>query len=206
MECTKARRTLAAGVLAVLSAACFLAALGSALELRERTGAIARYPLWQTPPLDSRIAEVEEDVSPAEMEAEPVEAEPPLRQQLLGVRKKSVSVPSPVRPVEPVERQRPLEVDPADAMRMALRGKRASFEHCYEQELKKQASFNGFIVVALSLSANGTVTDARVQEGNLRDAVVGACIVAQLRTLKLPMLTSEADLLIPIRLQASEPT
>ncbi len=98
------------------------------------------------------------------------------------------------------------EVEPEDAIRMALRSKRASFEHCYEQELKKQAAFSGFIVVALSLSASGKVTEARVHEGNRRDAVVGACIVAALRTMKLPRLTSEADLLIPIRLHAKEPS
>jgi hypothetical protein len=98
------------------------------------------------------------------------------------------------------------EIDPEDAIRMGLRSKRASFEHCYEQELKKQAAFSGFIVVAVSLSASGRVTEAYVQEGNRRDAAVGACIVAALRTMKLPRLTSEADLLIPIRLQAREPT
>lgn len=97
-------------------------------------------------------------------------------------------------------------VAPEDAIRMVLRRKRAAFEHCYEQELKKQASFDGFVVVSMSLSADGRVTDVRVEEASRRDAVVGACIVAQLRQLKLPALTEEADLLIPIRLEAKKPT
>ena len=75
--------------------------------------------------------------------------------------------------------------------------------HRGREKLRERLTQRG---VALSLSASGTVIEARVQEGNRRDAVVGACIVAQLRTLKLPQLTSEADLLIPIRLQAREPT
>lgn len=97
-------------------------------------------------------------------------------------------------------------IAPEDAIRMVLRRKRAAFEHCYEQELKKQASFNGFVVVSLSVSSDGAVTDVRVEEASRRDAVVGACIVAQLRQLKLPPLTEEADLLIPIRLEAKKPT
>ena len=208
-------RPIATAVLAIAAAACFLAAATSAIELRERTGATARHHQWQAPSLHSPIAEPVADVAPAMLEAEPVadvapamfEAEPDdlLIDQLLGPAIKK-SRPAAPLPTVPMVARASNGVEPEDAIRMALRGKRASFEHCYQTELKKQASFSGFIVVALSLSASGQVTDARVQEGNRRDAVVGACIVAQLRTLKLPALTSEADLLIPIRLQAREPT
>jgi hypothetical protein len=97
-------------------------------------------------------------------------------------------------------------IAPEDAIRMVLRRKRAAFEHCYAQELKKQAAFDGVVVVSMSLSSDGRVTDVRVEEASRRDAVVGACIVAQLRQLKLPPLTEEADLLIPIRLEAKKPT
>ena len=195
-------RPIATAVLAIAAAACFLAAATSAIELRERTGATARHHQWQAPSLHSPIAEPVADVAPAMLEAEPDDL---LIDQLLGPAIKK-SRPAAPLPTEPVVARASNGVEPEDAIRMALRGKRASFEHCYQTELKKQASFSGFIVVALSLSASGQVTDARVQEGNRRDAVVGACIVAQLRTLKLPALTSEADLLIPIRLQAREPT
>ncbi len=102
--------------------------------------------------------------------------------------------------------QAPAPVEPEDAIRMALRLKRSQFEYCYQRELKKQAAFSGFLVVAVSVTAEGTVTDARVQEGNPRDAAVGGCIVAQLRTMKLPLLTSDADLIIPIRLEAKDPS
>lgn len=97
-------------------------------------------------------------------------------------------------------------VAPEDAVRQALRRKRPMLEHCYEQELKKQASFDGFVVVSLSLTAGGKVTDAHVEEGKRRDAQVGACIVAQLKALRLPPLTEDAELLIPIRLQAQQAT
>lgn len=123
--------------------------------------------------------------------------------------------PSPELTVEPKKRRsrRDAKVEPAsslvapeDAIRMVLRRKRSAFEHCYEQALKKQAAFDGFVVLSVSLSANGRVTDAHVEEGTRRDAQVGACIVGQLRQLQLPALTEEADLLIPIRLQAKKQT
>ncbi len=97
-------------------------------------------------------------------------------------------------------------IAPEDAIRMVLRRKKAAFEHCYELELRKQAAFDGFVMVSLSLSADGSVSNVRIEEASRRDAAVGACIVAQLRQLKLPPLTEEADLLIPIRLEAKKPT
>jgi|GEM_PF-2229202 len=199
-------------VLAVAAAACFIAAGRSAAELHQRSNATARAYLWQDPmpsPLPApRLAEQLVFLEPAQLEEE-----------IAAVKDRTdhAAIPRVLGPKKPRARVIPEpvvapalvvggEVKPEDAIRMALRSKRASFEHCYEQELKKQASFSGFIVVALSLSATGRVTDAHVQEGNRRDAVVGACIVGQLRTMKLPPLTSEADLLIPIRLQAREPS
>lgn len=105
-----------------------------------------------------------------------------------------------------VQKNEPDGVAPEDAIRMELRRRKHSFEQCYEQELKKQASFDGFVVVALSLAVNGSVTDARVEEGTQRDRQVGRCIAAQLRRLQLPPLDEETELLIPIRLQAKRPT
>ena len=185
------------GGLAIGAATCFFLAGQCAQALHERSLATARNANWQAslPPL--QLPEQVIDVSPPTLEEAPVSLPPaPV------VRKRRVA-PEP-KAIEAIVRNP--EVEPEDAIRMALRGKRAAFEHCYETELKKQASFSGFIVIALSLAANGKVTDARVHEGNRRDAVVGACIVAALRTLQLPALTSEADLLIPIRLQAKEPS
>lgn len=95
---------------------------------------------------------------------------------------------------------------PEDALRMALRRKRMVFEHCYEMELKKQAAFNGFVVLSVSVTVDGRITDAHVEEGSRRDAAVGACIAAQLRQLKLPPVSEEADLLVPIRLEARKDT
>lgn len=97
-------------------------------------------------------------------------------------------------------------VQPEVAMRYALRMAKVSLETCYERELRKQDSFSGFVVVALSVSADGSVTDGRVEEGNARDRRVGSCIVARLMQVKLPPLTDDADLVIPIRLEANEGT
>jgi hypothetical protein len=71
-------------------------------------------------------------------------------------------------------------------------------------ELKKQAAFDGFVVVSLSVAQSGKVLEAGVEEGNRRDSRVGACIVAQLKTMRLPAFEEDVELQIPIRLQARE--
>ena len=212
----RAIKPILLSVLTVTAAACFLAAVRSASDLQERTSATARIYQWQAPLPPMRVAEQIIDLEPATLEEEQATA---ADVAALAAALSAPQAPDAPAPVPVVKKPRPLvaappstptvarnEVEPEDAIRMGLRSKRASFEHCYETELKKQAAFSGFILVALSLSASGKVTEARVQEGNRRDAVVGACIVAALRTMKLPALTSEAELLIPIRLQAREPT
>ncbi len=189
-------------VLLAVAALCFVQAARTAAALRETTGAIGRAHTWRDyrpDPIPVPIV----DVLPPALEDAPLDSR---ISELLG--------PAPAAPLTPRRKRLsppPLipsitEVEPEDAVRLALRGKRASFERCYELELKKQAAFSGFIVVAVSVSAAGQVLEAKVQEGNRRDAVVGACIASALRTMRLPALTSDADLLIPIRLQAKEPT
>ena len=196
----RATKPILLTLLAITAVACFVLAAYSAADLHQRSNATSRAYLWQAPLPPAPVPEAITDVAPASLEEE---VAPQAEVEVAQVVKK----PRRIRPVAPIAASAvSSEVEPEDAIRIALRSKRASFEHCYEQELKKQASFSGFIVVAVSVSASGHVTEARVQEGNRRDAVVGACIVAQLRTMKLPPLTSEADLLIPIRLQAREPT
>lgn len=180
-------------VFAALAVGAFVQAARTAAHLRESTGALARAHTWR----DVRPAPVPEpiaDVAPATLEAEEAPRMAPVRPI---VKRKKLS-PPPMIAVP--------EVEPEDAIRLALRGKRASFERCYENELKKQAAFSGYFLVAVSVSAKGQVLEAKVQEANRRDAIVGACIVAAMRTIRLPLLTSDADLLIPIRLEAKEPT
>lgn len=183
-------RKISAAVLLLVAGGLFVLAARSGVALRTRSDAIARSYAWR----DIRLPEPARpvaDVQPAQLEEAPAPV----------VKVKRVRKPAPV-----VEAAPRIEVEPEDAIRLALRGKRASFERCYELELKKQAAFSGFVVVAVSVSAEGKVLEAKVQEGNRRDAVVGACIAGALRTMQLPQLTSDADLLIPIRLEAKEPT
>jgi hypothetical protein len=96
------------------------------------------------------------------------------------------------------------EVDVGDLARRAVRSKQTLLQLCYEQELKKQAAFDGFVVVALSVGADGRVESAVVEEGTRRDAKVGACIASHLKTLKFPPLGEAVELELPIRLQAQE--
>jgi hypothetical protein len=96
--------------------------------------------------------------------------------------------------------------EPDAAMRMALRQNRSLLERCYENELKKRATFNGYLVVSLTLSEDGRVVRATIEQAGGSSAEVGACITARLKSLKLPKLTSDAELILPIRLEAKEPT
>ncbi len=154
------------------------------------------------PPPEAVAKSEEPEVSPlVEETLEP--APQPTRRSRSSRRPK---IETPAAGEEEAAPSDPSLVAPEDAFRMALRRKRSALEHCYEQELKKQAAFDGFVVVSVSLSAAGRVTEAHVEEGTRRDAQVGACIVAQLRQLQLPPLTEDVDLIIPIRLEARKPT
>lgn len=96
------------------------------------------------------------------------------------------------------------EPKPEDAVRLALRHKRALLEHCYNMELRKQASFDAFMVISLSVSAAGRVTHVKVLEADHRSSAVGACIAGEVRKLKLPVVAYDADLILPIRLEAKD--
>ena len=155
----------------------------------ERSSARSMGPLALRPPIVEEI----EDIEPAEL-IEGLAAVPARRKARRVVQPSTEAV------------QAPVAIEPEDAIRMALRLKRGQFEYCYQRELKKQAAFSGFVVVAINVSIDGVVTSARVQEGNPRDAAVGGCIAAQLKTMRLPLLTSEAELILPIRLEAKDPS
>lgn len=196
-------RNVAVAALLVVAGAAFFEAGRCASDLRTRAGAIARAHTYawrdlRRPPPPRPVV----DVAPGALEAEEEEELAEVFVAPPAKRVKRVRAAVAVVPEAPAKR----EVEPEDAVRLALRGKRASFERCYELELKKQAAFSGFVVISLSVSADGRVLDSHVEEGNRRDTIVGACIAAAVRTLKLPALTSDADLLIPIRLEAKEPT
>ena len=191
-------KLLMLGGLIVVTALCFELAWVAAQDVRdaltrqrwENVDLVVSRRTAAPPPQVS--APEEESAGPERTEEAPAE---PKRVTKRHRRHRAVEV----QPVSPL-------IAPEDAIRTALRRKRTSLERCYEQELKKQATFDGFVVVSMSLSAAGKVTEAHVEEGTRRDARVGACIVAQLRLLRLPPLTEDADLLIPIRLQAQQAT
>ena len=193
------------GLITLAASGAFFSAWWAAQELGQRRPPASRPMPWLAPP-ERTLARASVRTEPLRIhefaamedviEAEFIPAEPPAARKVARVARPEV-VAAPAGPVP---------VEPEDAVRMALRLKRSQFEYCYQRELKKQAAFSGFVVVSLSVTSEGTVTDAHVQEGNSRDAAVGGCIVAQLRTLKLPQLTSDADLIIPIRLEAKDPS
>lgn len=99
----------------------------------------------------------------------------------------------------------PAPVEPDEALRAALRQHHTALERCYDRELRTRATFEGTMLISISVTADGRVVRASVEEAGPREAAVGACMVARIRELKLPRLSSDADVTLPIQLQAVEP-
>lgn len=99
-------------------------------------------------------------------------------------------------------RSEPQPLSAEDSIRGVLRVKRPLFEYCFNRELRTHASFNGFLLLRISVAVDGRITEVGVEEAGRRDRVVGSCMAAQLRGLTLPPPESEMELLLPIRLEA----
>jgi len=91
-------------------------------------------------------------------------------------------------------------LDPELALRNALRLAQPAFELCYQTALKTDQRLKGRIVVELSLQAVGLVSAARVVESSLKDDGVSACITRKLRSMRLPPLSEDADVTVPLTL------
>ncbi|MHB8873631.1 MAG: AgmX/PglI C-terminal domain-containing protein [Myxococcaceae bacterium] len=111
----------------------------------------------------------------------------------------------PRPPPLPLASRAPALIEPEEALRTALRQNRFALERCYDQELRRQATFDGTVIISLSVTAGGRVVRASVDQAGAREAAVGACIVGRLRALRLPMLSSDAEVTVPIRLRAVGP-
>jgi periplasmic protein TonB len=62
----------------------------------------------------------------------------------------------------------------------------AGIQYCYGNELKRDPSLSGKLVVALTVSASGQVVQATIVENTLRAPQLAACALSQIRDWKFP--------------------
>jgi hypothetical protein len=143
--------------------------------------------------LHQKIAAIEPDEQPARRERRLRSRRKPV-QETLPEELPSASAKLPALA--------PVLLEPDEAVRIAIRDAKPLLARCYEMELKKRALFNGFLVVNISVTAAGRITQATVDETTAKEAQVAACIAAKLKRLKLPHLTADAEVSVPIKLEA----
>jgi TonB family protein len=62
----------------------------------------------------------------------------------------------------------------------------AGIQYCYGNELKRDPSLKGKLVVALTVSASGAVTEATIVEDTVRSPRLTSCALSQIREWKFP--------------------
>ncbi len=62
----------------------------------------------------------------------------------------------------------------------------AGIRFCYDNELKREPTLRGKLIVAITVAASGEVTGANVVEDTLRSAELTSCALAQIRSWKFP--------------------
>jgi TonB family protein len=78
-----------------------------------------------------------------------------------------------------------------DASLLAVVRKYApGIQFCYDNELEKNPSLGGKLIVAITVAASGQVTDATVVKDTLRSAALTACALAQIEAWKFPPIDS----------------
>jgi outer membrane biosynthesis protein TonB len=73
-----------------------------------------------------------------------------------------------------------------ESLMNAVRRYAPGIQYCYDNELKKNPSLRGKLVVSITVLANGTVSEAIVVEDGLGSSAVRNCVLAQIRGWKLP--------------------
>ena len=76
-------------------------------------------------------------------------------------------------------------LSPEQIMRVVRRNQ-AAVRYCYENELQRQPSLSGRIVIHWRIARSGSVSSARVGSTTMRNARVEGCIVRQVRRWRFP--------------------
>jgi TonB family protein len=66
----------------------------------------------------------------------------------------------------------------------------AGIQYCYSNELKHDPSLRGKLVVAITVSASGSVTQVTVIQNSVRSSKLEACALSQIRDWKFPAIPS----------------
>ncbi|MGQ0722489.1 MAG: AgmX/PglI C-terminal domain-containing protein [Candidatus Eiseniibacteriota bacterium] len=78
-----------------------------------------------------------------------------------------------------------------DASLLAVVRKYApGIQFCYDNELERNPSLGGKLIVAITVAASGKVTEAAVVKDTLRSAALTACALAQIEAWKFPKVAS----------------
>jgi TonB family protein len=65
-------------------------------------------------------------------------------------------------------------------------------QYCYGNELKREPTLRGKLVLALTVAASGEVSDARVVQNTTGSQALASCALAQVRDWRFPAVTGGA--------------
>lgn len=91
----------------------------------------------------------------------------------------------------PIIKKRPVIIGeggplPREVIRRVIRTHQPEVRHCYEQQLTKQPSLAGRVVVKFTIQADGRVSAARVITDTLKTPAVANCLVRRVLTWRFP--------------------
>jgi len=109
--------------------------------------------------------------------------------------------PSPSRSAPPVAEPDEAPPVPLDglALRRAIRAGLPAVKACYERSLKQGTERTGRMVVSWTVSADGSVTDARVQEDEIGAPRLQSCVVDVVAGWRFPRGTEDVEVEYPLR-------
>lgn len=91
----------------------------------------------------------------------------------------------------PAEEPVPEEPDWRDALTAVMKTKKGVLRACYEAELKKDPKLTGKLVLAFSVTPEGRVGEASIEDSTLPNPAVGACIITMMRGVRFPFRPEE---------------
>ncbi|MCA9561580.1 MAG: TonB family protein, partial [Myxococcales bacterium] len=73
-----------------------------------------------------------------------------------------------------------------ETIRRVIRRHRNEYKYCYEKQLNVKRDLNGKIIVKFTISGNGSVIAANVEESTMNDSAVENCLVGKIRRWVFP--------------------
>jgi hypothetical protein len=198
---TRARRRGFAAVLSGLATVGLVAAVIAAVSHREAP---------QPPPLPPQEApQLTAATPPAPPEPEVPSAPPSRRSSLSALAPRSrVKLPPSLAPL-PVPAGASVPLTPAEEVeveglaRELVSQKKGAVRLCFEHELKRDPSLTDNVTVTLELRPPRRVAAVSVRDDN-HDKALTRCIARAMRSLQLPVLSSDVSVELPFELRGHE--